>query len=125
MEVLGDEDVVVEALVPIGLAVVILVVQTGELVAAVNVDDVIDDFQPESFEQPGSETSPLDLFPVAFQSFNDPDVTVPCADGCGVAVGEEIETSGADGFSTGRPIWSTSQVSSPEATVEVAVTVCG
>ena len=96
MEVLGDEDVVVEALVPIGLAVVILVVQTGELVAAVNVDDVIDDFQPESFEQPGSETSPLDLFPVAFQSFNDPDVTVPCADGCGVAVGEEIETSGAD-----------------------------
>ena len=61
MEVLGHLVVVVEALVEVGLAVAVEVVQDHDLVAAGDVDLAVDDLQPQRLEQPRGDPLPGQL----------------------------------------------------------------
>ena len=99
VEVLGDLGVVVEVLVEVGFTVVVQVDQASDLVAAEHVDPVVDDFQAQRLKQPGGDPLPGQLAGCfarverLAESRDDPDVTLPGADGCPRGVAEVVEAS--------------------------------
>lgn len=61
MEARGDENVVVEALVEVGFTIVVEIVEVGQLISTVGVDDVIDDLEAEGLEKAACVAAPLDF----------------------------------------------------------------
>ena len=95
MEVRRHRGSVEEALKVVGLTVLVEVVQPGDLVAALDVDDSVDDFQAERFEQAGGVALPGKLAEVALKAIYDPHVAVPGGDRRAVLV-DEIESGEAE-----------------------------
>ena len=91
VEVLRHLVVVVEALVEVGLAVAVEVVQPHDLVAAADVDRPVAELQPERLEQPGGDPLPGQPGFRVVEPADQPHVAVPGADGHPLAVGEEVE----------------------------------
>ena len=69
--------------------------QLGDLVAAGDVDDVVDDLEPERLVQAGGEAFPADLAELVVEPRDDPHVAVPGAES-GPAIAEEVEPAKAD-----------------------------
>ena len=80
VEARRDLHVVVEVLVEVGLAVAVQVVQPGDLVAAEDVDLVVDDLQAQRLEQARGEAPPRELLELVVDAGDDPDVAAPGAD---------------------------------------------
>ena len=93
VEVLGDLVVVVEALDVVDGFVAILVVEFGELVSAGDMDFVIDDLEAEGLEEAGADALPCEGAFELVDTFDDPDVAHPGADGGALAVGIEVEAA--------------------------------
>ncbi len=92
VKVLGDHDIVVEAFVEVGFVVVVEIVEACDLVATMNVDDIVDDFETEGMEESCCVSFPLDVLEVLVDSGDDPDIAAPSADGC-ATIGEEVEAT--------------------------------
>ena len=73
----SDDDVVIKALVKICFAIVVEIVEAGELVASVGVNDVVDNFKTKSLEKSDGESTPGDPGEVTVDTLGDPNVTVP------------------------------------------------
>ena len=73
----SDEDVVIKALVKICFAIIVEIVEAGELVASVGVNDVVDNFKTKSLEKSACESTPGDPGEVTVDTLGDPNVTVP------------------------------------------------
>ncbi len=76
MNVLPDFALVVETLVEVGFAVVVEVVQAGDLVAAEDVDLVVDNAQAEGLEETGGVALPLQRFQLVVDPGDPPDVAI-------------------------------------------------
>ena len=90
MEVLGYEEVVVEALVEVDLAVAIRVVQPGDAVAAQDVDLLAHHLDAQGLEQAGGDALPGDVLQCVVDAAHQPDVAAPGGDDR-PAVGEEVQ----------------------------------
>ncbi len=87
----SDEDVVIKALVKICFAIVVEIVEAGELVASVGVNDVVDNLKTKSLEKSAGESTPGDPGEVTVDTLGDPNVTVPGRAGGALAIGEKVE----------------------------------
>src|SRR6516165_10461529 len=87
--------VIVEILIEVGLAVAVQIVQLGDLVTAGDVDVAVDDPQAERLVQACGEAFPSDFLEGVVEPGDDPDVTVPGAQG-GAAIGKEVKSAKAD-----------------------------
>ena len=67
----------------------------GELVAAGDVDFLVDDANPERLEEAGGDPLPAVLAQFAIDAVDDEDVAQPGRDGGAFAVGEEVEPAEA------------------------------
>ena len=79
MEVLRDLVIAIEALIEIRLPVAIEIAQFHNLIAASDVDDIVDDFESERLIEPGSDATPGLLR--AGEAFHKPHITHPGAEG--------------------------------------------
>ena len=95
VEVLGDLMVVIKTLNKVDGFVAISVVKLGELVTAGDVDFVIYDLEAERLEEAGADAFPGKSAFELINSFYDPDVSHPGADGSAFAIGVEVEAAGA------------------------------
>ena len=77
MEIRGHQDVAVENLEMVGLAVAIQVNELRNLIATVHMDDAVDDLEPERFKKPGSNPLPFQSTPVTFQAADHPHIPIP------------------------------------------------
>ena len=86
----GGGDVgVADALVEVGLAVAVEVVESGDLVAPQHVDGVVRDHQAQGVVQPGRDPPPAHVFQRVVQPRDVPNVALHRADRGGT-VGEEV-----------------------------------
>ena len=95
MEVRRDLDVIVEVLVEVGFAVVVEVLEQRDLVAAEDVDLLVDDLQAEAVEDAGGVAMPGDLAELVVGELTDPDVAAPGGEG-DASVLEEVDRADAD-----------------------------
>ena len=95
VKVFGHLMIVVEILVEIGFAVAIQVVEASDLIAAADIDLLVDDLQPQRLEQTGGDSLPGQLIQISVNPRDHPDVTVPRAEGGSPAVGKEVEPAEA------------------------------
>jgi hypothetical protein len=95
MKVLGDLVVIVEALDEVDGFVSVGVVKSGELVAAGDVDLVVYDFQAERLEKAGANALPGEFAFELVNTFDDPNIAHPSADGGAFSIGIEIKSARA------------------------------
>ena len=85
----GEAGIVVEVLVEVGFAIVVEVVQAGELVAPYSVDLALDDPDSQRHLEAGGVAPPAELVEPVVDAGDDPDVAVPGGER-GAAVVEEV-----------------------------------
>ena len=92
VEMVRGVEIVVEVFVEIGLAVVVEVVQDGDLVAVQDIDFSIDHFDALRLMEARGEAPPRQFVEVFVDAVDDPDIARP---GChrGAVVVEEVEIS--------------------------------
>ena len=94
VEVLGDLVIVVEGFHVVDFLVAIQVVEAGDLVAAGDVDGVVDDLEAERLEESGADAAPFEFLEVAGDSIDQPNIAQPGADGGAVRIVlEEVESA--------------------------------
>ncbi len=105
VEVLGGHGVVVEALVEIGFAVAVEVVEAGDLVASQDVDLVVDNSEAEGLEETGGDALPGEAMGGVIEAMDGPDVAAPGAEGGASGVGEEVEAAEPHPGVPGVVVW--------------------
>src|SRR2546423_8061556 len=85
--------IAVEVFVVISFAVIIEIVQDRDLVAAKNVDFILDDFQSERLKKSGGKTFPGELLQFGVDAADTPNIAMRGANG-GVAIRKEIMAAG-------------------------------
>ena len=112
VEVFGDLCIVVEVLVEVGFAIVVVIDQVGDLVASQDKDLVVDDSQSQRLEESGGNAFPRQraggvVFGVerGAEPRDNPDISLPCADGRPTGVREVVESSQPHPASPRIPGW--------------------
>ena len=95
VEMVGDLVVVVEILDEISFPVAVAVAQSGDLVAAPDIDDLVHNLQPQGLKQSRGNALPRHFFQCPVDSFHQPHIAVPSANGGRVSVLEKIKTAQA------------------------------
>ena len=95
MEMLSHLMVVVKILVEINFAIVIGVMQASDLVAAADINGLVDNLQPQRLEHPRGNATPGELALRQIQPFNDPHIPLPRTHRSAAVVFEEIEPAQA------------------------------
>ncbi len=92
MKALGGIPVIVKILQKIRLAIVVKIMEAGDLIVSDGVDFSVDDLQPEGLMQPGGKPFPLEVLQIIVDARNDPDIAIPGADGSTIAIVKKIES---------------------------------
>ena len=87
----GEDGVVVEVLVEVGLAIAIEIAQPRDLVTAHHIDFTAHDAQTERLEEPAGEASPREFIEFVVDARHHPDLPLRGANR-GATIGKEIET---------------------------------
>lgn len=92
VKVVGDLGVTIEALVEVGLAVSIQIVEDDNLVPAGDKDPALHDLEPEGLEQTGGDALPGGLRALRMvEAVDFPDIAIPAAHDDGFAIRGEVE----------------------------------
>ena len=95
VEMLSHLMVVVEALIKIHLAIIVDVVQPGDLVAATNVNRLVDNLQPERLEHPRRHAPPSEIALRQIKPLHNPHISLPSANRRAPVVLEKIKATEA------------------------------
>ena len=96
MEMLRHLVIVIKALVKIGLAITIAVMQNNQLIPAGHIDFSVDDFQSQRLKQPTGNASPGKPLAHIIGSPDPPDITIPRAGQDLIRPRHVIKTSQSD-----------------------------
>ena len=82
MKPFGGIPVIVKILQKIRLAIVVKIMEAGDLIVSDGIDFSVDDLQPEGLMQPGGKTFPFEVLQlIIVDARNDPHIAIPGADG--------------------------------------------
>ena len=94
VEVRRDNDIAVEDLEIVGLAVAVKIDELCDLVAAVHINFAFHYFEPERLKQPRGDAPPFQFFPIALKPAYNPHIAIPRGNRSGVRI-DEIEAAEA------------------------------
>ncbi len=67
--------------------------EAGDLVAAEDVDGVVDDLDAEGLEEAGGDAFPVQFIEGVIDAVDEPGIAVPGYRYCALAIGEEVESA--------------------------------